>query len=362
MSEPSVLLEDVSPNGNVSVIVEQDDRVACMYLLSEVSGERQVKSCWLRNLKEAPEQLDAAAMREGVPPLMPRAHCRLPQGAPPLQPDDLKVVWSEEGDAAALYLEGDLFAVMPSWSGENDFDGFARDCIGQGHLAWELGDRETNASFRRYEVAAEYWASWEKVSFWPDYQTTLLNLYEAHLGKSSRYFAIDGGNWPPKALAVFQQGTCTILTSIGIGMRSQPSVELHSETPSQLRRFELGGCYDQITDEEMKSIGSYMSGQSGLPWSNNTWLGSGHTMPSDVFSSLSGGRFSYALLMNEHPLLPDFSLPDFRGDPVTLLWMIPISESERVQAMNHGSRQLWEALKAQCSSKLGSFRRHEVTF
>lgn len=362
MSEPTVLLEDFSPNGNVTAIVEQDDRVACMYLLLEVGGERQVKSCWLRNLVKAPEELDAAAMRDGIPPLMPRAHCRFPEGGPPLQSDELRIVWSEEGDAAALYLQGELFAVMPSWSGENGFDGFARDCLGEGPLAWELGDSGTNASFRRYEEAAEYWASWEKENFWPDYQNTLLNGYESQFGKSSRYFAVDGGNWPPKGLAVFQQGTRTVLITIGVGMRSQPKVELHSETSSLLRRIELGGCYDEISDAEMKSIASYISGQSQMPWVNITWLGSGHTLPSDVFGNLSGGRFPYALLINEHPSFPGFSLPEFRGDPVTLLWMIPISESEREHAMHHGSRKLWEALMAQCSSQLASFRRPEVTF
>jgi hypothetical protein len=145
-------------------------------------------------------------------------------------------------------------------------------------------------------------------------------------------------------------------------MRSQPKVELHSDEPSQLRRIELGGCFDQISDADMKSIASYISGQSGLPWHNITWLGSGHTLPSDVFERLSGGRFPYALLMNEHPLSPAFSPPEFRNDPVTMLWMIPISEAEREHAMKHGSRQLWEALKAQRASDLGSFQRTELTF
>lgn len=148
MSEPIVLLEDPSPNGNGVAVVEQDDRVACFYFMTEIGGEKLIRTCWVRNLRPAPEVLDALGMRQGLPPMMPRAHCKHPDGSPPLDPQNLRIVWSEEGDAAALYERDELLAVIPSWSGSSGFDGFSRDCLGNGPIAWELSD--TNVSHQRY--------------------------------------------------------------------------------------------------------------------------------------------------------------------------------------------------------------------
>jgi hypothetical protein len=44
MSEPIVLLEDPSPNGNGVAVVEQDDRVASFYFMTDISGDEKVRS------------------------------------------------------------------------------------------------------------------------------------------------------------------------------------------------------------------------------------------------------------------------------------------------------------------------------
>lgn len=363
MSAPDVLLESASPNGNAAAFVEQDDRVVYMYLQTEGDTTRTLRTCWVRNLTAAPLQLDAGAMREGIPPLMPAEHCRHPQGCLPLAPDHLKVVWSEEGDAVALYEEDSLLAVIPAWSGQNGFDGYAQDCLGEGPGAWELGTAETNVSFERYKRAADYWAAWNDPLFWPDYQERLLSHFENCFGKHGRYFAIDGGQWPPKALTAFVQGPAVVLTTIGVGMRSQPRVELHVADPENSRRFELavwiGG---NPAEDAWQRVASYVSGQSSLPWSKNTWLGSGHTLPAGVFAELSRGRFPFALLSREHPAVPPAELPAFRSDPVNLLWMILISDRDRAFAMDRGSSELMKALLAADSLRTGFVCRREAVY
>ena len=48
MKTPTVLLEEVNPNGNVQALVEQEDRVAYLYLYSaEETGLPRVRSCWV---------------------------------------------------------------------------------------------------------------------------------------------------------------------------------------------------------------------------------------------------------------------------------------------------------------------------
>lgn len=359
MSEPIVLLEDPSPNGNGVAVVEQDDRVACFYFMTEIDGEKLIRTCWVRNLQPAPEVLDALGMREGIPPMMPRAHCKHPDGAPPLDPQNVRIVWSEEGDAAALYERDELLAVIPSWSGSSGFDGFARDCIGDGPIAWELSD--TNVSHQRYAKAAEYWRSWDDDDLWPVYQDKMLGAMQQAFGPHSRYFAIDGGNWPPKALVWLNYGSSAILSTIGVSLRSQPAVELSVENPSPFRRIELAVCLDvSIGENAIKEVAAYISGQSGLPWSQNTWLGHGHTLPSDVFERLSAGRMPCVIFSNQHPVVSIPALPSFCDDPVSVLWMIPISEREREFAVRSGSSALFERLFSQEPAALISWRRDEV--
>lgn len=361
MSEPSILLEDTSPNGNVTAIVEQDDRVVFFYLVREIQGERDLRPCWVRNLIKAPDYLDVAHMHEGLPPLMPRAHCAHSEGAPRLDASSLRLVWSEEGDAAALYEGRDLLCIIPSWGGVGGFKGYARDCVGESSIAWELGDRQTNACVARYELASDYWKSWDEENTWPDYRDQMLDVLGTHWGEHSRYFAIDGNCWPPKALALFNCDTQSLLVTIGVSMRAQPGVELHTDEPEAYRRFELGVSCDSTTvDSDVKQIAAYVSGQTGLPWAHNTWLGHGHTLPSDVFANLSHGRMPCALLSTRHPEVPEFALPLFRNDPVNLLWMIPITEKERRFAVKHGSIPLTEALFSQRAKELGSFTRKEI--
>lgn len=50
MSDEPLLCE-VSPNGNIQAIVEQDDRVAYFYLHGAPDTEFGVRACWIRNLE-----------------------------------------------------------------------------------------------------------------------------------------------------------------------------------------------------------------------------------------------------------------------------------------------------------------------
>ena len=58
-----------------------------------------------------------------------------------------------EGNAAALYEGGVLLAIIPPWSGTNGFHGYARDSIGEGPVAWEIGTH--NALIGRLHEAEE---------------------------------------------------------------------------------------------------------------------------------------------------------------------------------------------------------------
>src|SRR6516225_9688842 len=91
------------------------------------------------NHRRAPEALEVESLRSGSPSRNPALHCRHAAGRPPPAAQDLRVVWLPEGNGATLYERDEILAIIPPWSGANEFHGYARDNIGEGPLAWELG-------------------------------------------------------------------------------------------------------------------------------------------------------------------------------------------------------------------------------
>jgi hypothetical protein len=181
-----VVFEEVSPHGFVEAVVEQDDRVAFFYLHGPPESGFGVRSCWVRNLKPAPADLDVRAMKSGVPPMLPRGQCAHPRGAARLQAKQLRVVWFEEGDAAALLEGSSVLAVIPSWSGSGGFDGYARDCVAQGPLCWPLPSE--SILHERVRASEAYWAAWEAGNaLWVPVQEGQLAAYERVVGKHETY-------------------------------------------------------------------------------------------------------------------------------------------------------------------------------
>ncbi len=341
MSHADVVLASISPNGNVEACVEQDERVAHFYLSGAPGTQFGVRSCWVRNLKPAPDTLDMASMRAGIAPMMPAQHCAHPDGASPLSESDLEIVWLEEGDAAALLERGEILAVIPCWSGESGFHGYARDCGGEAPLSWELA--QDNVLRERVARARELWASWDSEPHpWKGVQQGGCAAVARQLGKEDKYYAIDGGSWPPKALLRVPIAEGSVLVTVGVCLRPQPRVEMHTEDPAPYRRIELGLCLSPGTPEAaLGEAAAYVSGQSGYPWNHFTWLGPGHTMPCDMFSRSSHlPQFSAVLFVRDRLDTPSLAIPRFRGDPVHVLWMLAITERERQYAVDHGSEVL----------------------
>jgi hypothetical protein len=342
MQKPEVLLEDVSPNGNIQAIVEQDDRVVYFYLVPAPDTGLDMKSCWVRNLQPGPEEPDTASMQVGDAPLLPKRYCRHPVGAPPLEADTLRVIWLEEGDAAALLEESELLAVIPGWSGK-ECHGFARDCIDRTELCWSLGDEESNTLFERVNKAEQYWTSWKDPGpQWQQVQTGAMEALEGALGRHSNYYVIDGGYWPPKAMIRVPAADHTCVVTIGVAIRPQPTVELAVKQPQEHRRIELGLCLGaEYEEEQLMQLAQYLSAQTNLPWSQYTWLGDGHTIPCESLpANPVGPPFTAVILLTGPAGAPEIALPTYRGDQVNLLWMVPLTDRELEYAVTNGSPAL----------------------
>lgn len=341
--DAEILLEETSPGGYLEAVVEQDERVAYLYLRAPENEEFGLKTCWLRNLRAAPDTLNVSEMREGLAPVNPRANCVYPEGQAPLKAEDLSLVWFPEGDAVAVLKRGDFLAAIPSWSGHGDFHGYARDAVGQGPLAWGL--EEPEQFIGRIRKAQQYWAAWEAdPNPWRIYQSKLLDYYESKLGPHSRYFAIDRDEWPPRALVLFERDECTYLVTVGLCLRPQPQVEMAFEDPSDHRRIELAAALSKSVDTaSVMKLADYIGANADLPWCNFTFLGHGHTIPCNAFAEDRSLKDLGAVILTREPADAPFQLDlEIGGDPINLLWIIPITEKERTLAQATNSAALFE--------------------
>ncbi len=224
------------------------------------------------------------------------------------------------------------------------FAGYSSDCLAENPLCWPF---PTNRRlFDRIAQAEDFWRSWEDGKAWPQIRDSIVDAYESQIGVHSNYYAIDGGNWPPKALLRIPILEDIVLVTAGMCIRPQPNVEMYTDDPGPYRRIELGmrlgpGCSDTLQQAAMR----YLSGQTGYPWHAYSWLGHGHTFPCDVIPpGPDGTLFPFVLLQRELRAEGCVLLPAYRGDRVSLLWMIPITKAERDFAESHGSEQLAEAM------------------
>ncbi len=334
----------LSPNGNLEAVLEQDDR--CAYLhLREVEDPALplglgVRSCWVRNLQPAPPRIRIAELRDGLPPMMPAPSCAHPGGAPPLSEGSARFVWLEEGDADALLEGDDVLAVMPCWSGRDGFHGYARDCTEESPLASPL--EPDNVFHERVRLAAAYWRSWLDGDPWAPVRAAGVKAITTAFGRPTHLDGVDGGAWPPRALVRCARGDAVVLVTCGMQLRPQPSVELRVEDPRPLRRIELAlGIERRLFDLAPERILAWVSALAQHPWRRLSWLGHHHAVDGGAIPSGPSGRAFPAALLLRHAIgAPEVAFPPFRGDPVTLLWLVPITADERGLAERGGGEDL----------------------
>ena len=349
--DDNIIAESISPNGNIVAVVGATPQCVHFYLSGKPETNFGMRAVWVRNLRPAPAEFDKERVQRGEQPMMPAAMCAHPDGAAALDARNLRIVWFEEGDAAALLEGQDVLAAIPAASGREGFHGYARDCTARTPIAWPLKD--ATAIYRRIAQAEDFWGSWEPGhAHWPTIQDVFLREYERVFGKHKKYWGIDGGEWPPKAIASFETDAEVVLLTLGVSIRPMPKVEMTFEDPGPHRRMELGVAIERslVTDETLRNLASYISAQSNLPWHSYTWLGHGHTVQCEP-CPVGGGneKFAGMLLTKDPPGAPKIAMPAYRGDPVNLLWMTPITAAEWTVAQEQSSGEILKRLGEQNS-------------
>lgn len=337
MSTPQTLLESWSPVCDIQAFVEKSEANYYFYLwVNPHSKQPQMKSCWICNARPAPKQIDYKAMEQGMAPSMPEAYVSHNINGIELDAEKLSVEWFEEGDGAALLYENEIICVIPGWSGYNGFHGYSKYAIGTSPFAWEMTNAIETLS-NRVNKSRAFWNFFE-TDYWEKVQQYHIDVLEKFFGKYDKYYAIDGGNFPPKALiSGHKEDICYGITA-GVSLIPMPCVEQNfSEDANNFRRMELGFAAIEKHKQLRDLMYSVLSGISALPWKEITFLAHGHTVP---FQNIKG----YAAILFLNPkLVPELESPDyekFMEDDINLLWTVPITQEEYDFVLKHDVTEL----------------------
>ena len=344
MSEPVILLESQSPSCNIQAFVEESDTCCYFYLWFHAGWEKAfIKSCWICNVTKAPESIDKKAMEEGMAPAMPKQYINHDINGIHLNKEELSIVWFEEGDAAAL-LEGDrLLSVIPGWGGYNNFYGYSRYAVGTAPYAWEL-TQAYEVLQDRVEKSRKFW-DYIDGEYWEGIQQIHMQTLEAFFGNYEKYFAIDGGNFPPKALVIGKKDNICYGITMGVSLLPMPLIEqYYHDKPSDFRRIEIGFASLEEHQDVCMKMYSFISGISSLPWREISFLGHGHTIPCSVIDGFC------AVWLLDSRLLQQINAPiyeDFMGDKINLLWVVPLKENEYKKIKDYETEEALKNLAAE---------------
>ncbi|MCL2225904.1 MAG: suppressor of fused domain protein [Defluviitaleaceae bacterium] len=314
------ILSSTSPLTDIiaQVVVEND--CSYLYLQADTSDGKAMMPCWIKNHITVNEDYSAQSdMKRGLQPKVPTKYCECQSDLSPLKAEQLEIAWGKEGAIVSLYEGDELICVIPYWTDQN-FCGYSKySCTDKfPNIPFPLGNSDSNALFKRAELAREFWKQ-DFSLLWGNYQESYLSELESKYGKEIKYYAIDGGNFPPKALAVFEKDSMKYVFTIGVGLFPQPKVDMHFEDYQNHECFELGFCYPSSMVFDESSVFSQISSITTIPWSSCTFLSHRHTVSLQVDT-----QYNNAVLVSDKDI--DVAQSKFlREQNINLLWLVPIS-------------------------------------
>lgn len=340
----NILLAEKSPYCPIEASVEADGDAVYFYLYVEKKlEERTIKQCWVRNLTPAPSlEADYYSQDDGGLMLLPESHCRYPQGQPSLNLSEIKIVWLENGNGAALLEKGEVLAIIPSDCNSIYCPGYARDCIQESTACKVLS--EHSILLKEVEVAQIKWREWETHP--NPFYTQLPEIvakYTEILGNPTHCEILNKDEWPPIKLYT-RNDQLQVFTTAGMSLHKQPKGSV-SRADLPYDYIELGLLLENTFSSSLrKQQIRWMENLTVYPWREITRLKEGSVVK---FDALDHKRFSMVLLTNQLDALPKVNLPKYKGKEAALLWLVPLSNSE-IKYIERGksSAVLFEKLNA----------------
>lgn len=315
-----------------------------MWLLITSEFEPTVRSVWIRNLAPAPKDIEVDGLFNGSVTRNPLPFVRHPGAGRRPVPEDIEFVWFPEGNGVGLFERGECVAILPPWDERRtrtpddppgqQAPGYSLEAAAAGPFALPLEGE--NALLDELERARDFWERWGGEvgnARWHRFaEERSRALSKAFGAEPATSFVLPVSGWPPRMVLRFDLPTHSILTTIGASVLPQPNARLAMDDPRPIRRMELAVAVPTTaTQDQIMAVGSHFGSLSTWPWRANFWLGDAQTIE---FPAWPVATFGVAAVQAEPPALDGgpILLGEEEGDPVNLLWLVPMTVDERDRA------------------------------
>lgn len=317
----SILFSE-SPIAHFTAEVLTENECSYFYLYRMDADQEKIvtmAACWIKNHVFVEDGYSPKEdMDSGKQPKVNTKYCRYPEDLCLLTAEDLEIVWGKEGCLAGLLCREELICAIPYWA-DSSFSGYSKYSGTEAMGLYPLPLQQGNVLFSRLNESRRFWEQ-DFSQVWSRYQQDFLEELENQFGQAAAYYAIDGGQFPPKGLAVFQKEGYRYAFTIGVGMFPQPSVELHREDYENYDKIELGFCWKQDLPLEETKVLSQMSSIAAIPWIYAAFFNHHHTID---FNSDPAHPYAVFLSDREATRLNSSFLC---RNQVDLLWLVPVGE------------------------------------
>jgi len=294
-STHQILIEDISPYGNLVAYVESDKRTCYFYLMPIDNGEKinfKPSALWLRNLVPAPEEFKLE-----IAPLMPKKNTKHPNGIEEYEPKELNIVWFSDGCGATLYYQGTIEAIIPPWSSFDNIAGYSREAIGFDTPFLPLP--ETNSAFYlRINENLEYWnqLTQNPELRFENYKNNLLNKYINIFDNTppTEIYTIKNDFFLKAEIIEFFYKNYYIYITVGLSRHPLPKVEFFYKTKESIegnRVIELFLIHpNKISGKLLNVLGSFAT----YPWRTLNFIDYHHSFEY-IYDDLYDGFFTLPL-------------------------------------------------------------------
>ncbi len=336
-----ILVELQNWLGNRTAILDYDNDTIYLYNYPN-SKNFKGKTLWVANTKKRKKEKSniKSEMEKGLQPYMPNKYCNSEGYITDFSNEKIWTLqWGLDQNSIAVYYKGKIIAIMPEWSGMKDFHGYT---LGTAHitpLAWPLAS--DNVQIERFSKEKKFLDSWTN-STWKSHQEKLLSVYkDLYLGET-KYFAADGGKWPPLGIHYCKTSELEFIATVGMSQLPMPTLGMQYEDTKNYTNVEIAIICNRMEDSQ--PLIKYVSGQAKYPWYFGTHFDNGHTAPCKQLKEI-GSNMSFMAITETATFLPKVSMPSFKGRKTRLLFMIPIYDSERHYAEKNSTLDLLKKLE-----------------
>lgn len=324
-----IIKESHSPLCDLSAAVEKDKDAYYFYIIqSPALRPKIVSAVWICNRRPAPEKLDTDAMGKGKAPMMPKPYVsdKHPAGGMELDPEEINIIWFPSGESAAVFYGNELLCSIPPYAGYEKLSGWSLYVKGRTPYGWAMPPADSNFAEKEVLKAAKFWG-FINSNPWPEIQKKHMDAIESFFGsKHEKYYAIDGGHFPAKAVAQGRRDGVIYGISLGVSKFPMPKIELtFADSSPKFCRTELGYAVTENHAPLCEMLTSTISSAANIPWEEISWLGHGHSFD---FTNIKG--FSAIILINAFQVegLEAPKYPGFFGSKINLMWLVPITAEE----------------------------------